>query len=419
MRPNLLQRLIDRHAQREQARLARRLRTIARANGPHLEVDGRELLAFASNDYLGLAGHPAIRVALAQCAAREGVGATGAHRRGGHRRAHPRLGGALAEWTHRPRALLFSTGYMANLGIVTALLGDGELCVQDKLNHASLIDAARLAGAELKRYVHGDVDSAQRQLASRADSPALLASDGVFSMDGDVAPLRELAALCRSEGATFMVDDAHGLGVVGPEGRGSVALAGLGHADVPVLMGTLGKALGVAGAFVAGEAALVEGLVQFARTYVYTTAMPAALAAAALAAVEVARNEGWRRDKLALLVAHFRRGAAERGIPLADSRTPIQPVLVGDSAVALHASLELERSGIWVPAIRPPTVPDGAARLRVTLSAAHREADVELLLDALARAIGKAATLQPTPEELARTPRKRPTALGRRERRPR
>jgi len=384
MRPDLLERLAVAHAERAHAALLRRLRAVESIDGAMIRVDGRCLLNFASNDYLGLAQHPALREALARAAARWGVGASAAHLLGGHREEHARLEDALARWSGRERALLFSTGYMANLGVASALLDADDLCVQDKLNHASLIDAARLAGCTLKRFVHADIASAARQLATKPAAGALLATDGVFSMDGDVAPLRGLAALCSRQRATLMVDDAHGLGVLGPGGAGSVAEAGLSQDEVPVLMGTLGKALGVAGAFVAGSAALVDGLVQQARTFVYTTALPPALAAATCTAIDIARFEEWRRERLLRLVAHFRQGATARGIRLLDSRTPIQPILVGDAAAALALSQRLEANGFYVPAIRPPTVPQGAARLRVALSALHAESDLERLLDALA-----------------------------------
>ncbi len=389
-RPDLLQRLAAAHAERAQQQLLRRLRTVAEVAGPRIVVAGRTLLHFANNDYLGLAQHPALREAALRALARGGVGAGAAHLLGGHREEHAALEETLARWTGRERALLFSTGYMANLGVIGALLGAGDVCVQDRLNHACLIDGARLAGCELKRYPHADVAAAARQLRQRPGAAALVASDGVFSMDGDVAPLAELAALCTKEHATLLIDDAHGLGVLGPDGAGSLAEAGLTPSDAPVLMATLGKALGTFGAFVAGSAALIEGLVQFARTYVYTTALPPALAAAARAAVEVARLESWRRDKLHRLIAHFRHGAAARGIALAAARTPIQPVPIGASEAALRAAQALEDAGFYVPAIRPPTVPRGAARLRVTLSAAHEERDVERLLDALARALAAA-----------------------------
>ncbi|MGA0588236.1 8-amino-7-oxononanoate synthase [Dyella sp. KRB-257] len=366
--------------------MLRRARTVDHAEGPWLEVDGRRLLGFCSNDYLGLAQHPQLIAALKRVADDEGVGSTSAHLVCGHRREHAMLEEALADWTGRERALLFSTGYAANLGALQALLGDvgGAVCVQDRLNHACLIDGARLAGAELKRYPHADVDGAARQLRSRPQAPALLATDGVFSMDGDVAPLRELATLASGEGATLMVDDAHGLGVLGEHGAGSVSAAGLSTHEVPVLMATLGKALGCAGAFVAGSAALIEGLTQFARPFVYSTAMPPALAAAALAAVQIAREDDARRAKLAALIARFRHSASELGLPLMRSDTPIQPLLLGDADAALAAALRLETQGLLVTAIRPPTVPAGQARLRITLSAAHQEEHVDRLLDALA-----------------------------------
>lgn len=363
----------------------RRVRTVERVDGPRIVVAGRALLNFASNDYLGLAQHPLLREALTKSAARSGVGATAAHLLGGHRDEHAALEEKLARWTGRERALLFSTGYMANLGVLSALLRPGDVCVQDKLNHACLIDGARLSGAKLKRYRHGDVGSARQQLEADPAAATLLASDGVFSMDGDVAALVELAGLCKTQQATLMVDDAHGLGVLGAHGAGSAAE--LTQADVPVLMATLGKAIGAAGAFVAGSAALIDGLVQFARTYVYTTAMPPALAAAASAAVDIARDDRERRARLHQRIAQFRKGAGERGIALLDSPSAIQPVLIGASAVALAAAQQLELAGFYVPAIRPPTVPAGKARLRVTLSAAHEEGDVARLLDALAQVV--------------------------------
>lgn len=378
-------------AERSRAGLLRQLRTIDHADGPWLETGSQRLLSFCSNDYLGLAQHPQLIGALTRAAREEGVGSTSAHLICGHRTAHAELEEALAAWTGRERALLFSTGYMANLGVLQALLAHGApgsspgqaLCVQDKLNHACLLDGAKLSGAELKRYPHADVAAAAHQLAANPAAAALLATDGVFSMDGDVAPLRELAQLCARERATFMVDDAHGLGVFGAHGAGSLEAANLSQHDVPLLMATLGKALGCMGAFVAGPAALVEGLIQFARPYIYTTAMPPALAAAALEAVQLAQSEGWRREKLAALIERFRRGAAELGLPLAASTSAIQPLLLGSAEAALAAAQALERQGLLVTAIRPPTVPAGQARLRITLSAAHEEAHVDRLLGAL------------------------------------
>jgi 8-amino-7-oxononanoate synthase len=381
-RPDLLQRLAVQTAKREQAGLRRRLRTIEQADGPWLHCGGHRLLSFCSNDYLGLAQHPALIAALRD-AAGVGVGSTSAHLICGHRAEHAALEEALADWTGRERALLFSTGYMANLGALQAVLAPGDLCVQDKLNHACLLDGAKLSGAELKRYPHADVAAAARQLGSRPGAAALLATDGVFSMDGDAAPLRELAALCTNEGASLMVDDAHGLGVIGERGAGSISAAGLGQHEVPLLMATLGKALGCAGAFVAGPAALIDGLIQFARPYIYTTAMPPALAGAALVAVQLAQMEDWRRDKLNALIARFRHGAEQLGLPLMASTSAIQPLLLGDADTAMQAMQALEAHGLLVSAIRPPTVPTGHARLRITLSAAHEEDHVDRLLDAL------------------------------------
>ncbi|WP_266159127.1 8-amino-7-oxononanoate synthase [Dyella silvatica] len=384
-RPSLLSRLAAQTAEREQANLRRRLRTIEHADGPWLELDGKQLLSFCSNDYLGLAQHPQLIAALKRVVDDEGVGSTSAHLICGHRAEHAALEETLAEWTGRERALLFSTGYMANLGVLQALLGADDICVQDKLNHACLLDGAKLSGAELKRYPHGDIGAAARQLGTRPHAAALLATDGVFSMDGDIAPLRELATLCSREGASLMVDDAHGIGVLGDEGAGSVLAAGLGQHEVPVLMATLGKALGCHGAFVAGSASLIDGLLQSARPYIYTTAMPPALAAAASAAVRLARAENWRRERLAALIKRFQQGAAQLGLALMPSATAIQPLLFGDADAALAAAKALEQQGFLVSAIRPPTVPKGQARLRITLSAAHEDEHLDQLLEALGK----------------------------------
>jgi 8-amino-7-oxononanoate synthase len=378
-----IERLIAARSQREADGLLRRLRTIGGNDGAHTVVDGRRLLNFSSNDYLGLAGHRLLVAALKQAADEHGVGATAAHLVCGHRAPHAALEDALAEWTGRERALLFSTGYMANLGVISALLGAGDLCVQDKLNHACLLDGARLAGCTLKRYPHGNVDAANRQLANAGAGAAMLATDGVFSMDGDIAPLRELAAIARDQRATLLVDDAHGIGVLGADGAGSVAEAGLDCVDVPILMATLGKAVGTAGAFVAGSAALIDALMQFARTYVYTTAMPPALAAASLAAVAIARKDAWRREQLGMLVDRFRVGALAMGVSLEDSRTPVQPILVGSAERAVDLAAALEEEGLLAIAIRPPTVPPGGARLRITFTALHQAGDVDRLLQAL------------------------------------
>jgi 8-amino-7-oxononanoate synthase len=322
---------------------------------------------------------------MARAAREWGAGAGAAHLVSGHTAAHHALEEALAAFTGRERALLFSTGYMANLGVLGALAGRGDLVVEDRLNHASLIDATRLCGARVRRYRHADAVAA----AARFSSPArrrLLVTDGLFSMDGDVAPLEELAAVAAASDAWLIVDDAHGLGVLGETGRGSVEAAGIPAAAVPVLIGTLGKAFGVFGAFAAGSAELIETLINRARTYIYTTAPPPGLAAAALRAVTIASEEPWRRQHLADLVSRFRDGARRLGLELMPSGSPIQPILVGTPEVAIRASEALFRLGFWVAAIRPPTVPEGTARLRVTLSAAHREQDVDDLLDAITAA---------------------------------
>ncbi len=366
--------------------LYRQRRVADSRQGAEMCVDGRRVLSFTSNDYLGLAAHPAVIEAFQRAAGQWGVGAGAAHLVNGHMRIHHELEEALADFTGRPRALLFSTGYMANLGVIGALCGRGDTLLQDRLNHASLIDAARLSGARLKRYPHCDMMAMQRQLED-AKGECLIASDGVFSMDGDIAPLVEMAALARSASAWLQIDDAHGFGVLGPEGRGSVAAAGLGVDAAPILMATLGKALGVAGAFVAGDEALIETLIQRARTYIYTTAQPPALAAATLVALKLAREEGWRRERLRALVKRFRAGAGQLGLPLMDSTTPIQPLIAGSAECATRWSGALYRQGIWVGAMRPPTVAEGSARLRVTFSAAHDETQVDRLLEALAGAV--------------------------------
>jgi 8-amino-7-oxononanoate synthase len=363
--------------------LYRRRRIVETPQGPVLRIEGRELVAFCSNDYLGLANDPRVVEALQRGAARWGAGSGAAHLVTGHSAAHHALEEELAAFTQRPRALLFSTGYMANLGVLSALLGRGDTVFEDRLNHASLLDGAVLSRARLRRYPHADAPALAEQIADAKDE-RLVATDGVFSMDGDVAPLPALATACRRHGAWLMVDDAHGLGVLGEGGRGTLSHYGLNLADVPVLMGTLGKALGTFGAFVAGSEELIETLIQAARPYVYTTAAPPAVAEATRVALRIAQAEEWRRGHLRCLIERFRAGAAAIGLPLTASPTPIQPILLGDAARALGWSAALEAQGLLVTAIRPPTVPPGGARLRVTLSAAHSEAQVDRLLDALA-----------------------------------
>jgi 8-amino-7-oxononanoate synthase len=323
---------------------------------------------------------------MSAAALRLGSGAGASHLVCGHGPEHEALERELAEFTGRESALLFSSGYMANLGVVTALAGRGETVLQDKLNHASLLDAAQLSGATLRRYTHLDAQAAAR-IAASSEALAVVATDGVFSMDGDQAPLQALAPLARESRAWLVVDDAHGLGVCGATGAGSCEQQGLSSDDVPVLVGTFGKAFGSFGAFVAGSGDVIDFLTQRARTAIYTTALPQAVAAATRAGLRVARRDGWRREKVFALTRRFRERAAMRGVALTSSLTPIQPVIVGDAAQALRVSEALLSAGFWVSAIRPPTVPQGSARLRVTLSAAHEETAVDGLVDALARAL--------------------------------
>lgn len=372
--------------QRKKAHLYRERRILATAQGPEIKLAGKSYLNFCSNDYLGLANHPELVKSFKQAADEYGVGSGASHLVVGHSSVHHQLEEALAEFVGRPKALLFSSGYMANLGVVTALLGKNDSIFEDRLNHASLLDAGILCGARFQRFRHNDVNDLKIKLGkqqSEAGRRKLVVVDGVFSMDGDLAPLPELAALCQQEDAWLMVDDAHGLGVLGEAGRGTLSHFKCSKDDVPVLMGTLGKSFGTAGAFVAGSEALIDTLVQFARTYIYTTALPPAVAAASLCSLELVKNETWRREKLKALVNQFRQGAKDLAYTLADSETAIQPILVGEPATALVLSQALQAEGILITAIRPPTVPKATARLRVTLSAAHSAEQVKQLLNAL------------------------------------
>lgn len=364
--------------------LYRLRRIVDGPQGPEVMADGARCLNFSSNDYLGLAVHPKVSTAARRALEKYGTGSGAAHLVTGHNSEHHALEEELAAFTDRPRALLFSSGYMANLGVAGALVGRGDLVVEDRLNHASLLDAGLLSGARFKRYNHADPESLATDLGITAGT-RLVMTDGVFSMDGDIAPLPALAQVADNAHAFLMVDDAHGLGVLGKQGRGSLEHHGLGMAQVPVLMGTLGKAFGSFGAFVAGSETLVETLIQLARTYIYTTAPPPALAAATRAALKLVQEESWRREKLTVLIQRFRRGAEQLfGAQLLPSQTPIQPLVLGESQRALAASEALRQQGILVAAIRPPTVPAGSARLRITLTAAHTEEQVDRLLQAFA-----------------------------------
>ncbi|GAA4790103.1 8-amino-7-oxononanoate synthase [Lysobacter hankyongensis] len=381
-RPRLTERILAARVQRTIQGRVRQRRTVTRRDGVRCEVDGRWLTNFAGNDYLGLSQHFGVVDALQASASRDGVGSGASHLVSGHHANHDALEKELADWIGAPRALLFGSGYLANLAVLQSLLGEDDVCVQDRLNHASLIDAARLAGCKLRRYPHADPEGALRQLRTVPDGAAMIVTDGVFSMDGDVAPLRELSLVARVQHALMYVDDAHGVGVVGPDGRGCVAEAGLEAAGL-LQLATLGKALGGYGAVVLGSEEIIGHLAETARPYIYTTALPPSQAAATLAAVKLARRDHWRREKLQGLIAHFRQTAMFRDLPLLPSTGPIQPLMCGDEKRATALATALEAQGFWVPAIRPPTVPDGKARLRITLSSLHTQAEVDALIDAL------------------------------------
>ncbi|MEY2918892.1 MAG: 8-amino-7-oxononanoate synthase [Pseudomonadota bacterium] len=373
-------------AEQAAAGRSRRRRTVEarEPGGVRVTVEGRECVSFCSNDYLGLADHPRVVAAFCAAAQRWGVVSGASHLVSGHDREHQALEDELARFVARPRALLFSTGYMANLAAASVLVGRGDHVLEDRLNHASLLDAGLASGARFARFAHGDIVALRTKLARiGATSRTLVMTDGVFSMDGDVAPLRDVAAACRESAAQLLVDDAHGFGVLGATGAGAVEEAGLGLDDVPILMCTLGKAIGTFGAFVAGSSVLIESLLQRARTYIYTTALPPAVAAATRESLRVLRDEPDRRSRVLQHAARFRAGLADLGLQSLPSRTPIQPVLVGDEAAAVAASTALFERGFWVPAIRPPTVPAGTSRLRFTFSASHTSTQVEQLLEAL------------------------------------
>jgi len=378
----IFRRLADQLAEIGRSGLLRRRLVREGPQGPRIVVAGREYLAFCSNDYLGLANHPKIVEAAIDAARTYGVGEGASHLLSGHSIVHERLEAKLAEFLEVPRALLFSTGYQANIGAVTALAGPEDAVFSDALNHASLIDGVRLSRAQVVRYPHADLEFLGRALADSQARGKLIVTDGVFSMDGDIAPLPSMLELCERHDAWLLVDDAHGFGVIGPDGRGSPAHFGLSSPRI-VYVGTLGKAAGVSGAFVAGATEVIETVLQRARTYAYTTAAPALLAAAVEASLELIREEGWRRERLRRLIAALKQSLHGAEPALAPSDTPIQPLIIGANSEAVAASAALRERGILAPAIRPPTVPEGTARLRISLSAAHNEEDIARLAAAL------------------------------------
>jgi 8-amino-7-oxononanoate synthase len=363
--------------------LRRRRRTLDSACGPLARVDRRDLISFCSNDYLGLANDPALIAAACAGAKTWGVGSGASHLVSGHLAAHEVLEQKLAAFIGFPRALLFSTGYMANLGIVPALVGRGDAVFADKLNHASLIDAVQLSRADSQRYPHGDVAALERLLAASKSQRKLILTDAVFSMDGDLAPLPALLELAERFDAWLVVDDAHGFGVLGAQGRGSLAHFALPSAQRIVYMGTLGKAAGAAGAFVAAHETVIEWLLQKARTYIFTTGSSPLIASALIASLDLIAAGEARREHLAQLAAQLRDGLAGTRWNLLPSPTAIQPILIGDNFETLRIASALYEQDLWVAAIRPPTVAKGTARLRVSLSAAHSTAQVEKLVDAL------------------------------------
>lgn len=373
--------------ERKKKALYRNLKTLESPQQARVTIEGRELLSFSSNDYLGLANHPQIISAFKKAADQYGVGSGSSHLVSGHFKEHSMLEKELAEFTGRDRAILFSNGYMANLGVITALVDKGDVVFQDRLNHASLIDAGLLCKARMVRYRHNDMESLGKKVQPESHNNTMIVSDSVFSMDGDVAPIRELAAIAQEHASWLMIDDAHGFGVLGDTGAGLVEAENLTQEEIPLLMATFGKAMGTAGAFVAGPNDIIEYIAQTARTWMYTTAMPPALAAATRESLKIIQRETWRRNKLKAVIDLFKRESEKIGLVLLPSNTAIQPLIVGDSQVALELAKKLLDKGILVVAIRPPTVPVNTARLRITLSAHHQEEDIFQLIRVLSECL--------------------------------
>jgi len=374
-------------AERKAAGRYRQNRLRVGEQGVHIHLGNKPILSFCSNDYLGLAAHPDIKQTFKEAVDKEGVGSGAAHLLTGHSYYHQALEEKLADFTGQQRVLLFSTGYMANLGVIDGLLNRGDAVIQDKWNHASLLDGGRLTDADQLRYPHADMSLLHKRLHNAATAKhRLIVSDGVFSMDGDIAPLPEIMVLSEQHHAAVLIDDAHGFGVIGEGGRGTVSHFQITPDKAPIVVGTLGKAIGTGGAFVAADELVIETLIQQARSYVYTTAQPPAIAAATLVSLDLVESEQWRRDQLQQLIQQFRQGAEQLGLELMSSETPIQPVIIGEDKKALEIGAKLEEQGILVGVIRPPTVPKNTARLRITFSAAHTEQDVNRLLSALEQA---------------------------------
>lgn len=376
--------LAENLADRKTAGRYRQPRTRLGEQGVEVVVDGHKLLSFCSNDYLGLARHPSLKKAFIDAVDREGVGAGAAHLLTGHSRYHQELEEALADFTGQQRVLLYTSGYQANIGVIDGVMTRGDVILQDKLNHASLLDGGRLSAAEQLRYRHADMAGlAIRLQQSTSSNNRIIVSDGVFSMDGDLSPLPELISMAKQHNTAVFIDDAHGFGVLGDKGRGSVEHWQISKNEMPIEMGTFGKAFGTAGAFVAADEVVIETLIQQSRTYVFTTAQPPAIAAATLASLKLVQDEKWRREKLTELINQFRKGVKALGLSLMPSFTPIQPIVIGDDKQTIEIGKLLEQKGLLVGVIRPPTVPEGSARLRITLSANHSEQHVKQLVNAL------------------------------------
>ncbi len=377
--------------ERAQAGLIRKHQVLESAQGVEIQVEGKPFLGFCSNDYLGLASHPDVSESAIKSIRTYGVGSGASHLVIGHHLEHELLEKALAEFTGRDRALVFSSGYMANMALVSCLVSKSDLVLQDRLNHASLLDGGLLSGARFQRFLHKDLNSLNGYLTKFSKEPkvhkTLIVTDGVFSMDGDVADLKALAKTSSDYDALLMVDDAHGFGVLGEHGQGTVTAQGLSQEDVPVLMGTFGKSFGTSGAFVAGSEQLIEYLSQVARPYIYTTAMPPAIAAATRKSLELIKAADCSRKHLKALITYFRKNVGALGYSLMNSATPIQPIVIGSSFHTMALAEFLKDQGILVGAIRPPTVPDKTARLRITLSAAHSFSQLDRLIESLAKAL--------------------------------
>jgi 8-amino-7-oxononanoate synthase len=386
MQSTLAQRLREALTERDQS-IGRRV-PYPRDGAPHEAIlAGKPLINFSSNDYLGLASNPQLIEAAREATERYGVGAGASAAVSGYTVAHEELEHTVAAFTRCESALLFSTGYMANLAAVSVLAARGQPVFEDRLNHASLLDAAAVARAKLRRYPHVDMQALVSMLVDKQSGGALVVTDGVFSMDGDVAPLRDLIDVCKQASAALLVDDAHGLGVIGRSGRGSFEHCAVDVAAADALVGTFGKAFGVAGAFVAGERLLIDALRQFARPHIYTTAMPPAQAATISASLRIVSSDDHLRSKLHDNIAYFQQCAAAAGLPITTTPTPITPLLIGDDIAVIRIANLLRESGYWVGAIRPPTVPVGTARLRIALSAAHSQEQIDGLIAELRKLI--------------------------------